>query len=148
MCGEYDCGADSYHESARRLFEKTKAAIQERIPRLRSSVFHVYGDGSEGDDDPENRVDSPIEALEKRADAGFTHVVDIPYEFDSDSRDTLIVLRGAYGRPIPDWNDDFESRFGYKGLDVKISNSSFGAAKKTRAFYDVIVTALEKIRNP
>jgi hypothetical protein len=54
---------------------------------------------------------SPIEALDERSEEGFGHVIDVPYEFDSDSRDTLIVLRQGYQREIPDRDGRFESRF-------------------------------------
>ncbi|HEX2294478.1 MAG TPA: hypothetical protein VHN37_04135, partial [Actinomycetota bacterium] len=134
VCGEYDCGSDSYHEVARSLFDRTRAAIVEEIGSARLGVFHVYGDGGSGDDDPGDEVDSPLEALAKRKAAGYDFVVDIPYEFDSDSRDTLIVLRAGYGRPEGEWNDRFESRFDHDGMKVKITNSSFGVGLKTAAF--------------
>jgi hypothetical protein len=142
MCGDYDCGADSYHESSAALFERTKRAILGAIDRPGLKVFHIYGDGGEGEDDPEDLVDSPMEALAKRKEAGFEAVVDIPYEFDSDSRDTLIILRNGYRRPIPDWDRNLESRFRYEGIPVKISNSSFGSEAKTDAFEEVILDAL------
>ncbi|MGH2753569.1 MAG: hypothetical protein ACRDLB_03985 [Actinomycetota bacterium] len=147
MCGDYDCGADSYHEHSAHLFRRTKDAIEKALDRPgRTGVFHIYGDGGEGDSDPDDEVDGPLEALAKRKDAGFEYVVDIPYEFDSDSRDTLIILRQGYERPIPDWDQNFESRFRWAGLRVKISNSSFGSAKKTDAFEQVIHAALEAAR--
>ena len=143
MCGEYDCGADSYHEYSQRLFETTKAAIEAKVDREgRFGVFHLYGDGATEEDDPDGRVHSPIEALDARVKDGFEYVVDIPHEFDSDSRDTLIILRQGYQRPIPDWDENFESHFEYEKMEVKIGNSSFGARLKKRAFLDVIVEAL------
>lgn len=146
-CGEYDCGSDAYHAYARRLFERTKAALERAIDRPgRTGIFHVYGDGGEGESDPEDEVDGPIEALEQRVADGFRYVIDIPYEFDSDSRDTLIVLRRGYHRPIPDWDARLESRFDYRGLRVKISNASFGSALKTRAFEQVILAAIQAAR--
>lgn len=146
MCGEYDCGSDAYHEVARELFERTRAAILERIDRRGElGVFHVYGDGGTEEDDPEDEVDSPLEALAKRKEAGYELVVDIPYEFDSDSRDTLIILRAGYGRPEGEWNRRFESRFDHDGLDVKITNSRYGSALKTTAYETVIVHELERV---
>jgi hypothetical protein len=145
MCGDYDCGSDSYHASSARLFRRTKRAIDSVVDRSgRTGVFHIYGDGGDAESDPDDEVDSPLEALAKRKRQGFEHVVDIPYEFDSDSRDTLIVLRHGYDRPIPDWNEDFESRFRYEGLRVKITNSSFGSRLKTDAFEEVIRAALDE----
>src|SRR3712207_7666510 len=38
----------------------------------------------------------------------------------------------------------YESRFRYEGLDVKITNSSFGKRDKTAAFIDVVRAALRK----
>jgi len=70
-------------------------------------------------------------------------VIDIPYEFDSDSRDTLIILRHGYERPIPDWDASYESRFEYEGMPVKISNVNFGSRLKTLAFEEVLIDALE-----
>lgn len=143
MCGEYDCGGDAYHSYSKALFVRTKRAIDKIVKRRgRTGVFHLYGDGATEEDDPDDKVDSPIEALDDRANAGFDYVVDIPYEFDSDSRDTLIILRRGYERPIPDWNARFESRFRYKGMQVKIGNSSFGKRLKARALLDVVVDAL------
>jgi len=69
-------------------------------------------------------------------------VINIPYDFDSDSRDTLIVLRQGYRRPIPDWDARYESRFEHRGLEVHLTNASFGAQLKTRAFQRVIADAL------
>lgn len=146
MCGEYDCGADAYHATARALFERTKSAILERVDRRGElGVFHVYGDGGSGDDDPDDEVDSPLEALAKRKDGGYDYVVDIPYEFDSDSRDTLIVLRTGYGRPEGEWDDDFESRFEHDGIEVTITNSAYGARLKTAAYEAVIVDEIERV---
>lgn len=144
MCGEYDCGADSYHRYSKRLFDRTSAAIERSVDRQgRTGVFHLYGDGATKEDDPEDKMDSPIEALDARAEAGFEYVIDIPHEFDSDSRDTLIILRQGYERPIPDWDEHFESRFVYKEMNVKIGNSSFGKRLKARAFLDVILDGLK-----
>lgn len=145
MCGDYDCGADAYHDFARKLFERTSAAILEATDRDGLGVFHVYGDGGSGDDDPDDEVDSPLEALAKRKAEGFEYVVDIPYEFDSDSRDTLIILRNGYGRPEGEWNARFESRFRHDGLTVKITNSAFGAQAKTDAYETVIVEEIERV---
>jgi hypothetical protein len=144
MCGDYDCGSDAYHSFARELFARTRVEILRiRHQHAAPGVFHLYGDGGSGDDDPEDKVDSPLEALEKRASAGYTHVIDIPYEFDSDSRDTLIVLRRGYGRPIPDWDRRYESRFTHAGMQVRVTNATFGFRAKTRAFEQVIRQALE-----
>jgi hypothetical protein len=143
MCGEYDCGADAYHRNSKRLFERTKAAIERSLDRSgRTGIFHLYGEGAAEEDDPEDKVDSPIEAMNERVKAGFDHVVDIPYEFDSDSRDTLIILRHGYERPIPDWDGNYESRFRFKKMPVKIGNASFGKGLKARAFLDVVLDAL------
>lgn len=145
MCGDYDCGADSYHESSRALFKRTKAAIERAVDRPgKFGVFHLYGEGAAEEDDPDDLMDSPIEALNKRVESGFRYVVDIPYEFDSDSRDTLIILRRGYERPIPDWDHRYESRFRYEKMNVKITNASFGGALKARAFQEVIFKALRQ----
>jgi hypothetical protein len=79
-----------------------------------------------------------------RQEAGFRYVVDIPYEFDSDSRDTLIVLRRGYQRPEGDWDRAFESRFEYEGIEVKITNSMFGSEAKTDAYEAVIVREIRR----
>ena len=142
-CGEYDCGADAYHRYAAALFARVKPAVEAAISRPgRTGVFHVYGDGGEGDADPDDEVTSPLEALDARAAEGWTHVVDIPYEFDSNSRDTLIVLRQGYRRPQPDWNREFESHFTRRGLHVKIANVNGGEAHKTDALHAVTVAAV------
>jgi hypothetical protein len=147
MCGSYNCGADGYHAQSEALFERTKRAIEKRIDRPGpTGVFRLYGDGAESADDPQDLVDSPIEALDARAAAGFENVVDIPFEFDSDSRDTLIVLRQGYRRPIPDWNERYESEFSHAGMDVRITNASFGFKRKARALERVAVAAIEEAR--
>ncbi|HJR45647.1 MAG TPA: hypothetical protein VJ927_08590 [Actinomycetota bacterium] len=144
-CGDYDCGADAYHEYSDRLFARTSRAIEAAgLHDGRLGVFHLYGDGATEEDDAEDEADSPIEALDKRKEAGFEYVIDIPYEFDSDSRDTLIILRTGYGLTLPDWNEGFETYFRYKGMRVKISNSAFGQTGKIAAYEEVIRDALSK----
>lgn len=143
-CGEYDCGADAYHAFAAELFARTRTAILAAVNRPgRLDVFQVYGDGGEGDADPDDEVDSPMEALTQRKSEGFRRVIDVPYAFDSDSRDTLIVLRRGYRRPIPDWDVNYESSFRHKGLKVRITNTQFGAPQKITAFTDVIAAGLD-----
>lgn len=147
QCGDYDCAGDRYHRFSARLFSDASAAIRKRVDHGgRFGVFHLYGDGATDEDDPEDKMDSPMEALGKRKKAGFDYVVDVPYEFDSDSRDTLIVLRHGYERKIPDWDHRFESSFSFEGMRVKITNASFGAEAKTEAFYEVIRAAIEEAR--
>lgn len=145
-CGDYDCGSDAYHASSAKLFERTRRAIRSGVPYGgKLGVFHLYGDGATDDDDPNDEVDSPIEALDERKEAGFDYVIDIPYEFDSDSRDTLIILRTGYGLTLPDWDEQYETRFRYKGMRVKISNSAFGARGKTDAYENVITDVLSEM---
>lgn len=137
-CGGYDCGADPYHEHSAALFARTKPAILAAIERPgRTEIFHTYGDGGTGDDDPENEVAGPLEALDARKKAGFRYVIDVPFEFDSNSRDTLIVLRRGYERTSPDWNARWESAFTYQGLRVKIANALGGEVLKTAALEQV-----------
>lgn len=140
-CGEYDCGADSYHRFSARLFERTRAYLWRRVD---VPVFHVYGDGGEDEDDPDDEVDSPVEAMDERRRAGFEYVVDVPYEFDADSRDTLIVLRRGYRTEPPNWNARYETTFKRGGLTVHITNSSFADRLKTRAFIQVVFDALRR----
>lgn len=149
-CGEYDCGGDAYHRYARALFARAKPAIEAAVDRPgRTGVFHIYGDGGEGNSDPDDKVRSPIEALDERvAEGGWTHVVDIPYEFDSNSRDTLIVLRQGYRRPQPDWNERWESYFAYRGLAVKIANANGAESHKTAALEAVTRAALDGLAGP
>jgi hypothetical protein len=67
MCGDYDCGSDRYHEFAAGLFGRTKRAIEDAADRSgRTEIFHIYGDGGEGADDPNDEVDGPLEALAER----------------------------------------------------------------------------------
>lgn len=142
-CGGYECGEDAYHAYAKGLFARVSKAVRAAVKRPgRFGIFSVFADGSEGDADPDNRVDSPMEGLAKRKAARFTHVIDVPFEFDSNSRDTLIILRDAYRRPIPDWNSAYESRFVSNGIRVKITSASGGDAHKIAAFEDVARTAL------
>ena len=148
-CGDYDCGSDAYHRYAAQLFERVRPAVEAGIDRPgRTGVFHIYGDSGEGESDPENKVAGPIEALEARAAEGWTHVVDIPYEFDSNSRDTLIVLRQGYRRPQPDWNRSWESHFDVDGIRVKIANANGGEAHKTDALEAVTTAALAGLVEP
>lgn len=143
-CGGYDCGADAYHEHSAALFARVAPAILAAIERPgRTEIFHTYGDGGSDDDDPEDVVDGPLEAVAKRKAAGFTHVIDIPYEFDSNSRDTVIVLRQGYGRPQPDWNARWESTFAVDGVIVKLANALGGEVLKTAALERVARAAID-----
>jgi hypothetical protein len=143
-CGGYDCGSDAYHEHSAALFDRVAPAILAAIDRPgRTEVFHTYGDGGTGEDDPDDVVDGPLEAIAKRRAAGFTHVVDIPHEFDSNSRDTLIVLRKGYGRPQPDWNPRWESSFTVDGVQVKIANALGGEVLKAAALERVARAAID-----
>lgn len=149
MCGDYDCGADGYHAYSRGLFARSRAAILAGIDRPgRTEIFHIYGDGGDGDDDPDNRATSPTESLAQRRAEGFTHVIDIPYEFDSNSRDTLIVLRRSYGRPTPDWNALWESSWTADGLHIKIANALGFENLKIDAFEQVIQKAVAMPADP
>ena len=142
-CGGYDCGKDAYHAFAKKLFEKNAKAVRAAVDRPgRFGVFSVFADGSESDVDPEDRVDSPLEGLAKRKREGFRYVIDVPYEFDSNSRDTLIVLRHAYHRTIPDWNARYESSFTVDGVRVKIANANGAEEHKISAFEAVARAAL------
>ena len=92
-CGDYDCGADAYHQSSADLFARTSKAVRSGITRAGPwDVFHLYGEGADPESDPDAKIDSPLEALERRKADGYRHVIDIPYEFDANSRDTLVVL--------------------------------------------------------
>lgn len=138
-CGSYDCGGDQYHAYSKALFRRTKRAILASVERPgRLGIFHVYGEGGDEEHDPDDLVDSPKEALAKRTASRFDRVVDIPYEFDSDSRDTLVVLRAGYDQPVPGRDDSYVSRFRYRGMPVKITNSQFGHSLKVRALLAVI----------
>jgi hypothetical protein len=147
-CGSYACGQDSYHASSRALFERVGGAVRKALRKRpgRTGVFTLYGEGATDADDPGELVESPIEALDARVAAGFAHVIDVPYEFDSDSRDTLVVLREGYERPIPDWDRRLESRFAYGPLAVKITNASFGKKLKALALERVAVRGIEAAR--
>jgi plastocyanin len=148
-CGEYDCGADAYHASSADLFARASAALRARIRREgRWDVFHLYGEGADEENDPGDEVDSPLEALEKRRRDGFTHVVDVPHEFDANSRDTLIVLREGYGREAPDWDAALESRFEWNGLQVKLANATGGDHHKILARERIVDDALRGLVAP
>ncbi|HEX2085181.1 MAG TPA: plastocyanin/azurin family copper-binding protein [Solirubrobacteraceae bacterium] len=148
-CGEYDCGADAYHRSSAALFERVRARLRARIRRGgRWDVFHLYGEGADDENDPGDEVDSPLEALEKRRHAGFRHVVDVPHEFDANSRDTLVVLRRGYGRTPPDWDAALESRFAWSGLHVKLASASGGDRHKIAARERVVEEALRGLVEP
>ena len=148
-CGDYDCGADAYHASSADLFARASTALKSRIRRDgRWDVFHLYGEGGDPDNDPDGKVDSPLEALEKRKRDGFTHVVDVPHEFDANSRDTLIVLREGYGREAPDWDANLESRFEWEGLKVKLANATGGDHHKILARERIVDDALRGLIAP
>ena len=148
-CGDYACGEDAYHRSSAGLFARTSSALRARIRRDgRWGVFHSYGEGADDEHDPEDKVDSPLEALEKRRAEGYTHVIDIPYEFDANSRDTLIVLREGYGRDAPDWDAALQSSFTWNSMEVKIANVSGGDHHKIRARETIVDAALEGLVEP
>lgn len=143
-CGSYECGRDAYHAHARALFARASKAVRASVRHDgRFGVFSVYGDGSDGDADPGDKADSPLEGLRKRKQSGYRYVIDIPYEFDSNSRDTLIVLRHGYGRTPPDWNSRYESRFTSDGIRVKIANASGAESHKIAALEAVARAAID-----
>lgn len=142
-CGEYDCGADAYHRSSADLFARTYAALHAKIKRAAPwEAFHLYGEGASPDDDEAGEVHSPLEALAKRKQDGYTHVVDVPHEFDANSRDTLVVLREGYDREAPDWNAKLESYFDWEGIAVKLANATGGDHHKILARQRVVADAL------
>lgn len=148
-CGRYDCGADAYHEHSAALFARAREAIARRVRHGGEwGLFHVYGEGGDSEADPADEVDSPLEALATRKAEGYTHVVDIPYEFDANSRDTLIVLRRGYGRTAPDWDAALESAFEHDGLQVRITNANWGEPQKLAARETVVRSALTGLAEP
>ena len=148
-CGDYDCGADAYHQSSADLFARTSQAVRSRITRAGPwDVFHLYGEGADPESDPDAKIDSPLEALERRKADGYRHVIDIPYEFDANSRDTLVVLRNGYGRQAPDWDAALESRFEWDGLQVKLANATGGDHHKILARETIVDAALAGLVEP
>jgi hypothetical protein len=122
----------------------TRAILASVDGRGKFGVFHVYGGGGTAEGDPEDEVDSPIEALNARKKQGYGYVIDIPYAFDYNSRDTMNVLYHSYRRPIRDWNHRSESQFRYKGINVKVIVCSYGASRKIDAFEAVVLSELER----
>ena len=146
--GKYDTSQDCYHENVMRVYESAKKSIEENVLWGGDiEVFQVFGQFTEEKYNPRGQMLTPIKAIENAVKRGFSHVVDIPYEFPGDSVDVLVKLRNAYGvESLPDWNERYETRLKKKGIDVKITSANFYPEHWIESYFEVAVEAIERVR--
>jgi protoheme ferro-lyase len=127
--GTYDCGADSYHENAKEVFNLVKTAIREQVSNENLiDIVQIYGEYAD------DHVLSPLDALE-RLPLTSTHIIAIPFEFLGESTDTLNELREEFG--TEGWDENYETVFTYDDrVSVKITASAFHAELREQALFD------------
>lgn len=113
-------------------------------------VRQVYGQGAGPDEDDDGEFLSPLEALELDREEGVTRSIMIPYEFWGDAMDALVVLRESLGfepEEAPYYDEDYETRFTYRGQPVEVWSADYGHDGKGTAHLarvsEAILVALE-----
>jgi hypothetical protein len=145
--GKYDASTDCYHKNVKDVFESAKKAILQEVKwNGEFTVMQVFGQFLGEKYNPGQVMMSPDRALDEVSSQGFTHVVDIPYEFPGDSVDILVKLRQAYGLvDLPNWNENYETRLKYKNLDVKITSANFYPEHWIESYRHRTVDAIERV---
>lgn len=144
-CGD---GLDQYARNAEEQFRLAKAAIERSVAWSgRLGLYHTFAQGADEEGDPNRKVLSPLEALDRAKKDGFSFVLDVPYEFAGNGFDNLIVLREAYGftrDEAPYYDPLYESHFTRDGVHVTIASAAFSTEAKARAQAEVIGAAIEE----
>jgi protoheme ferro-lyase len=141
--GSFDAGSDSYHDNADHVFQLVKKAIIENISTEKLvEIKQIYAEFAEGDNDPENIVFSPMEAL-NTLPSNCNYVIDIPYGFIGETTDTLNALRDAFG--VEGWDENYETIFTYEEkVTVKITSCYFHNHLREQALYESINNELNR----
>jgi protoheme ferro-lyase len=144
--GKYDASTDSYHQNVKLVYSSAEHAIQQNVKwEGELKVMQVFGQFLGERYNPGQKMMSPQRALDIASSQGFTHVVDIPYEFPGDSVDILVKLRQAYGlKELPNWSENYETRLKFKDLDVKITSANFYPEHWIESYRQRTVDAIER----
>lgn len=123
----YDWAKEPYHEHAKAAFEGAKEAVlgldavKERKAKV--EVWQVYAEFAEGSI---LRIDTAADRAKKE---GFSYIINIPYEVGNSGVETLIGLRGTWGREPGNWQEYYEDglkkyreEFLYNGMNVVIAD--------------------------
>jgi protoheme ferro-lyase len=145
--GKYNATKDCYHQNVHTVFESARDAIMQEIHwNGEFTVAQVFGQFLEKKYHSTQNMQSPQQALEYVSSQGYTHVIDIPYEFPGDSVDVLVKLRQAYGLTnLPDWNDQYETSLNYNDVHMKITSAAFSSVHWINAYYQQTVAAIERV---
>ncbi|MBS3777808.1 MAG: ferrochelatase, partial [Candidatus Thermoplasmatota archaeon] len=141
--GLFDAGSDSYHDNADYVFQLVKKAITENISTEKLvKIKQIYAEFAEGENDPENVVFSPMEAL-NTLPSSCNYVINIPYEFVGENTDTLNALREEFG--VEGWDENYENIFTYEEeVTVKITSCVFHTSLREQALYESITCELNQ----
>ena len=143
--GKYDALSDSYHKNVHKAFQSAKTAIKESVDWTgKFEVVQVFGQFIEEKYNPGGKNTRPLDAIKRVVDSGFQQVIDIPYEFPGDSVDALVKLRQAYGIDPPYWDENFETKFEWEGIPVKICSALFHTEYRIKAYFDRACEAIDK----
>lgn len=123
----YDWAKEPYHEHAKVAFEGAKEAVlgldAVKGRKAKVDVWQVYAEFAEGSI---LRIDTAADRAKKE---GFSHIINIPYEVGNSGFETLIGLRGAWGREPGNWQEYYEDglkkyreEFLYNGMNVVIAD--------------------------
>jgi hypothetical protein len=145
--GKYDASTDSYHHNVKLVYSSAEHAVEQDVKwDGEFKVMQVFGQFLGERYNPGQEMMSPRRALDIVSSQGFTHVVDIPYEFPGDSVDILVKLRQAYGlKELPNWSKNFETRLKFKDVDVKIASANFYPEHWVESYRQRTVDAIEKV---
>jgi hypothetical protein len=145
-----DPGSDSpckdrpepYVEQSRAMFEATAERLEDEL-HPNATVAMVYGQGAEDSE----AIYSPLQAAENASEAGYDHLVDVPYELPGDGYDNLVNHRNSYEldpREAPHYDDSYRTNLTRYGVDITITSSD--VARETRA--DAQTAAILDAMNP
>lgn len=145
--GTYDASTDCYHQNVKDVFESAKQAIVQDVKwDGEFTVMQIFGQFLGEEYNPRQKMMSPRRALDVVSSQGYTHVVDIPYEFPGDSVDILVKLRQAYGlKELPDWNEKYETRLKHNEVKVKITSANFYPEHWIESYRQRTVDAIDRV---
>jgi high-affinity iron transporter len=134
-CGA-EGGLDMYAGNTKAEYALAEQAVLERLGDRPVVLRNVYGQGGDGEDDPEGLALSPMEALAMDQADGVRHAVFLPYEFWGNALDNLVYLRESLGfepEQAPYYGPGYTTRMTVDGVDVLVASAHFGTEAKAEA---------------